>query len=94
MYTICILVAGICYESFLGYIMSDGMESIVARMEILKLKMRHKVKIDENDIQSMQYIVIKSGELDWTNLLSTEEIEYFEEVLAWVKERMADLKVH
>lgn len=82
---------GICYESFLGYIMSDGMEGIVARMELLKLKMRHKVKLDENDIQSMQYIVKKSGELDWANLLSAEEIEYFEEDLDWVKEQLVNI---
>ena len=47
-------------------------------MEILKLKRRHKVEMDANDILSMQYIVKKSDELDWTNLLSAEEIEYFE----------------
>lgn len=81
--------AGICYEAFAGYICSGGIESIFARIEILKLKRRHKLKLGELDIQSMNYILEKSNNTDWTNLLNAQELEYFEEdleaVTEWVK---------
>lgn len=78
--------AGICYEAFAGYICSDGIESIFARIEILKLKRRHKLKLGELDIQSMNYILEKSNNTDWPNLLNAQELEYFEEDLETVKE--------
>ncbi len=78
--------AGISYEAFSGYICYDGIESIFARIEILKLKKRHKLKLKEYDIQSMNYILEKSNNTDWTNLLNAQELEYFEEDLEAVKE--------
>lgn len=78
--------AGICYEAFSGYICSNGIESIFARIEILKLKRRHKLKMKELDIQSMNYILEKSNNTDWPKLLSAQELEYFEEDLETVKE--------
>lgn len=78
--------AGICYEAFSGYICSDGIESIFARIEILKLQRRHKLKLDEQDIQSMNFILEKSNNTDWPKLLNAQELEYFEEDLEAIKE--------
>lgn len=86
--------AGISYEAFYGYIVGDGIESIVVRMELLKLKRRHdvNVKLGESDIKSMQYIVKRANEIDYSSLLNNREIEYFEEDLAVIKERLAGLE--
>lgn len=42
--------------------------------------------MDEQDIQSMNYILEKSNNTDWPNLLNAQELEYFEKDLAAVKE--------
>lgn len=79
--------AGICQESFLEYINSDGIESIIARASIILLKYRHKVRISDNDINSMEYIIDKTKEFNLNDYLSDDVIEYFEEEIDFIKEK-------
>ncbi len=82
--------AGICQESFLEYINSDGMESVIARATIILLKYRHKVRISDNDMNSMKYIIDKIKEFNLNDFLSDDEIEYFEEEIDFINEKVGE----
>ena len=49
-------------------------------------KLAHNACWDEQDIQSMNFILEKSNNTDWPKLLNAQELEYFEEDLEAIKE--------
>lgn len=79
---------GICQESFFEYINSDGIESVIARTTIILLKYRHKVRISDDDMNSMKYILDKIKEFNLNDFLSEDEIEYFGEEIEFINEKM------
>jgi len=52
----------------------------------LQNKLAHNACWDEQDIQSMNFILEKSNNTDWPKLLNAQELEYFEEDLEAIKE--------
>lgn len=86
--------AGICYEEFLEYIKSRGIESIVAESTIIRLKYRHKVSIDTSDINSMKSILEKSKELCEESFLNKESMEFFSEELDFISEMIERQKAN
>lgn len=71
--------SGICYESFLEYINSDGIESMIAISTIIRLKIRHKLQLTEYDIKNMKKVLQQAKELPLNEILNESEIEYLQE---------------
>lgn len=84
--------AGICHEAFLKYINSNGFESVIARATIILLKYRHKVGINNGDINSMKYIIDKIKECNPKDFLSDDEIEWFEEEIDFINEKFSEFE--
>lgn len=84
--------AGICYEAFFEYINMDGIEEIIAKSTIIMLKYRHKVRLNMSDIDSMKYIIEKADEMSERSFLNQESMEFFEEELEFIHEKLEELK--
>lgn len=84
--------AGICYEAFLEYISSRGIEGVIAKSAIIMLKYRHKVSIDASDINSMKYILEKSKELYEEIFVNGESMEFFSEELEFIHEKVEEIE--
>lgn len=80
--------AGICYESFYGYISGSSIECIVALCSILRLKLRHGVKLNEHDITDMEKVMSLFETLDVKSSLNEVEYEYLEEDVFFIKEKI------
>lgn len=83
--------AGICYEAFLEYINSKGIESAIARSAIIMLKYRHKVSINVSDINSMKYILEKSKKIHEEVFFNEESMELFSEELEFIHEKIEEI---
>ena len=70
---------GICYESFYGYIVSDGIYSAVAIFSIMLLAIRHNVELSDNNIKLIKTALNKVKSLDIENTLNSAEREYLED---------------
>ena len=84
--------AGICYEAFLEYISSRGIESVIAKCAIIMLKYRHKININTSDINSMKYILEKSKMLNEKNFLNEESMVFFSEELVFIREKVEEIE--
>lgn len=84
--------AGICYEAFSEYINEDGAECIVALSSVLRLILRHDLRLTEYDIKNLNKALSLFGQLDMKSVLTESEYEYLEEDIMILEYKRKELK--
>lgn len=82
---------GICYESFTEYIISETEESVVAICTIIRLKLRHKIPLDEYDTKEIQKAIRLYEVPEIKAAFNEIELEYLEEDIEILKASQSKL---
>lgn len=84
--------AKICCEAFSEYITGEGAECVVALSSILRLILRHDLRLTEYDIKNLNKALSLFGQMDMKSILSESEYEYLEEDIMILEYKRRELK--
>lgn len=84
--------AKICYEAFTEYINEEGAECVVALSSILRLILRHDLRLTEYDIKNLDKVLSIFGQMDMKSILTESEYEYLEEDIMILEYKRKELK--
>lgn len=84
--------AKICCEAFSEYITEEGAECVVALSSILRLILRHDLRLTEYDIKNLNKALSLFGQIDMKSILTKSEYEYLEEDIMVLEYKRKELK--